>query len=124
MASKFLRRVWFRYSKLGKGRKKLQKWRRPTGRDNKMREKRKGYSSIVSIGYRKSNVLKNENKIIVVSKISELDNLKKGESVVLGHMGTKKKIQAAKIAKERGIKIQNLNIKKTMKKEKKNEPKK
>jgi len=36
---KFLRRTWSRYSKLGRKRKKKQKWRKPTGRDNKMREK-------------------------------------------------------------------------------------
>jgi ribosomal protein L32E len=38
---KFLRRIWSRYSKLGKKRKKKQVWRKPRGRDNKMREKRK-----------------------------------------------------------------------------------
>ena len=47
---KFLRRTWDRYSKLGKGRKKLQKWRKPSGRDNKIREKKKGHSRLVDIG--------------------------------------------------------------------------
>ena len=49
---KFLRRIWKRYSKLGRKRKKEQKWRRPKGRDNKMREKRRGYPITVRIGYR------------------------------------------------------------------------
>ena len=39
---KFKRRIWNRYSKLGKKRKKKQVWRRPTGRDNPMREKKRG----------------------------------------------------------------------------------
>jgi len=52
MAIKFLRRVWKRHSKLGRGRKKKQVWRKPTGRDNKMRERKKGHPSVVSIGYR------------------------------------------------------------------------
>ena len=50
---KFLRRTWSRYSKLGKQRKKKQIWKAPKGRDNKMREKRKGYPAVVSIGYKK-----------------------------------------------------------------------
>ena len=39
MTKNFLRVDSARYSKLGKGRRKLQKWRKPKGRDNKMREK-------------------------------------------------------------------------------------
>ncbi|MBD3247626.1 hypothetical protein GF378_03335, partial [Candidatus Pacearchaeota archaeon] len=49
---KFIRRMHRRHSKLGKKRKKKQVWRKPTGRDNKMREKRKGYPAVVSVGYR------------------------------------------------------------------------
>ena len=51
---KFLRRNSDRHSKLGRNRKKKQKWRRPTGRHNKMRDKRRGYPAVVSVGYRKS----------------------------------------------------------------------
>ncbi len=40
---KFLRRNWNKYKRIGKGNKKKQKWRKPRGRDNKMREKRRGY---------------------------------------------------------------------------------
>lgn len=50
---KFKRRTWSRYSKLGRKRKKKQVWRKPTGRDNKMREKRKSYPKVVSTGYEK-----------------------------------------------------------------------
>ena len=45
---KFLRRTWSRYSKLGKRRKKKQVWRKPTGRDNKMREKRKRNGKLIA----------------------------------------------------------------------------
>ena len=51
---KFVRRDSNRYSKIGKNRKKLQKWRKPKGRDNKMRERRAGYPKIVSVGYMSS----------------------------------------------------------------------
>jgi len=79
---KFLRRTFNRYSKLGKRRKKKQVWRRPTGRDNKMREKRKGYPPIVSIGYKKNKRL--EKKMIVVRNIKDLDTIKKNETVIIG----------------------------------------
>ena len=48
---KFLRRQAARYAKFGNGRGKKAKWRKPTGRDNKMREKIKGHPVVVSIGY-------------------------------------------------------------------------
>ena len=59
---KFLRRTSNRYSKLGRKRKKKQVWRKPKGRDNKMREKRRGYPAVVSIGYKKG---KHKTQIII-----------------------------------------------------------
>ncbi len=50
--AKFLRRTWTRHSKLGRGRKKKQKWNSPKGRHSKTREKRRGYPVSVSIGYK------------------------------------------------------------------------
>ena len=121
--TKFLRRTWSRYSKLGKRRKKKQVWRRPTGRDNKMREKRKGYPARVSIGYKKG---KNEKKeIIRIDNQKNLAKIQKDEIVVLGKMGKKKKIEIVKKAREKKIKISNLNIEKFLKSvEKKNVKKK
>ena len=119
---KFLRRTWDRYSKLGKGRKKLQKWRKPSGRDNKIREKKKGHSRLVDIGYKKSKKSKME-KYIMVKNLSELEKLKGNEKVILGKIGKRKKIEMAKKAKEMKISFQNLNVKKFLEKmEKKNEP--
>jgi len=111
---KFLRRTWSRYVKLGKGIKKKQKWRRPTGRDNKMREKRKGYPAVVSIGYKKGEKLRNvaENKkMILVNNLNELGKIGKDEIAVIGNVGKKKKIEIAKKAKEMKIKICNVNVK-------------
>ena len=34
-------------------RKSKQKWKKPTGRDNKMREKKKGHPATVDVGYMK-----------------------------------------------------------------------
>ena len=111
--TKFLRRTWSRYSKLGKGRKKKQVWRKPTGRDNKMREKRKGYPAVVSVGYKKG---KNEQKSIIrIYHQKDLVKIQKGDIVILGKMGKKKKIEIAKKAREKKIEISNLNIEKFLK---------
>tara|TARA_Y100000310_G_C20620894_1_gene783217 strand:+ start:342 stop:710 length:369 start_codon:yes stop_codon:yes gene_type:complete len=114
---KFLRRTWDRYSKLGKGRKKLQKWRKPTGRDNKMREKMKGHPKVVSIGYKKSEKVRKATKSnqIFIKNIRELEGIEKNQTVFVGHVGKKRKIELAKKAKEKGISLQNLNTKKVLK---------
>lgn len=113
--AKFLRRTWDRYSKLGKGRKKKQKWRRPTGRDNKMREKRKGYPLVVSIGYKKDKKIK-KKIVVIVRNTRELEKVKKDDIILIGKVGKKKKIEIAKKAKDKKIQIRNLNVEKFLKK--------
>jgi large subunit ribosomal protein L32e len=113
MPKKFLRRTWNRYSKLGRKKKSKQKWRRPTGRDNKMREKRKGYPKTVSIGYKKDK--KTRNKIEgksskVVYNVKDLMSIKKGEIAVIGKVGRKKKIEIVKKAKAEKIPVYNVNV--------------
>ena len=123
MTKKFVRRTWNRYSKLGRKRKKKQIWRRPKGRDNKMREKRKGYPAVVKIGYKTNKNLKGtiENKKPrLIKNIRDLDIIKKNEMVIVGTVGKRKKIEIAKKAKEKGIQIHNLNIKKFLKDVEKN----
>lgn len=121
----FLRRTSNRYSKLGKGRKKKQIWRRPTGRDNKMRERRRGYPVRVSIGYKKAE----KEKGIVIKNPGELERIDKKLIIIVGNVGKKKKIEIAKKAKELKIQLSNLNIdiflkkNKLKKKEKKEESK-
>jgi len=112
---KFLRGKWRTYSKLGRGRKKKQKYRRATGRHNKIRENKKGNPKKVRIGYKKSERNKvSEVKIIV--NIRGLSELGKGIKIMLGKIGKKKKIEIVKKAKELGVKIQNINIEKFLKK--------
>ena len=115
MRKKFLRRDWKRYFKLGKGRKKKQVWRRPTGRDNKMREKRRGYPSVVSIGYKKDKKSRDENKVRIIKNVKELETIKKNERIMVGNIGKKKKIEIAKKAKAMKIKLYNLNAGKFLK---------
>ena len=111
---KFLRRTWNRYNKLGKKKKKKQVWKKPKGRHNKMRKKRKGYPKVVSIGYRKN---KSERKNIrIIRSLEDLENIKKNEVLVLGNVGKKKKIEISEKAKKMKVSFQNLNIEKFLKK--------
>ncbi len=122
MVKKFLRRTWSRYSKLGKRRKKKQVWRRPTGRDNKMREKRKGYPCVVSVGYKKDGKMVGTiegKKPVIIENIKGLENVKKNELVIFGSVGKKKKMEIAKKAKQMKIQIYKTNINKFVEKNKK-----
>ena len=112
--------------KLGKGRKKKQVWRKPTGRHNKMREKRKGSAAVVSIGYRSNKKLR-EKKFVKINNIKDLEKIKENEVAIISRVGKRKKIEKAKKAKEMKIEISNMNPEKFLKlntKIKKNEPKK
>lgn len=116
--AKFLRRTWSRYVKLGKGRKKKQVWRKPTGRHNKMREQTKGSAAIVSIGYRTNKKSRNkliDKKPVRISNLKELEKIKKEQIAVIGSVGKKKKIEIAKRAKELKIEIYNMDPEKFLK---------
>ncbi|MBR9701558.1 hypothetical protein GOV13_01410 [Candidatus Pacearchaeota archaeon] len=136
MPKKFLRRTSSRYVKLGKGVKKNQKWRRPTGRDNKMREKRRGYPKVVSVGYK--NPEESRGKIkrrsaypearnegakqpVIIKNVQELEKVGKNQIAVIGKVGKKKKMEITTIAKQKKIQIHNLNVEKFLKQ---NKPKK
>ncbi len=118
----FLRRDTQRLSKLGKKRKKKQTWRRPTGRHNKMRLKRRGYPKVVSVGYKKKE---KREEIITVTNITHIQNIDpKNKIFRLGKVGTKRKIDLVKAAKEKKITFTGINEKKILAKEKKKPVKK
>ena len=107
----FVRRSMKRFSKLGKNRKKLQKWNRPKGRDNKMRLKRKSYPATVSIGY--SSPKKEAGRIngklpVLVHNVKELQKLGADNIAILARVGAKKKLEIIKFAEEKKIKIINV----------------
>ena len=110
----FLRRIYYRYHKLGKKKGKNRTWRKPKGRDNKMREKRRGHMVVVSIGYRSPNSQKKE--MFILQNTGDFSKIQKGMVVILGKVGKKKKIEIAKIANEKGIQFENFNTKKFIKK--------
>ncbi|MDP3966338.1 MAG: eL32 family ribosomal protein [archaeon] len=132
MKKKFLRRDAKRSGKFGKGKGKKAKWRRPTGRHNKMREKKKGYPAVVGIGNRTAKKTRGqfEKKMpVLVMNARDLEKIGKDGIGLIGKIGTKNKIEIAKKAKEMKIKLKNLNsesfLKKNLKsKEPKNSPEK
>ncbi len=122
---KFRRTDAHKYSKLGVRRKKKQVYRKSKGIDNKIRLKMKGHLRNVSIGFRgekkKRNLVKGL-KAVVVFNLKNLKALSKGEIGVVGKIGSKKRIEIAEYAKEKNIKLLNLNPEKFLEEiKKKNE---
>jgi large subunit ribosomal protein L32e len=100
----------------------MQIWRKPTGRDNKMREKRKGYPAVVSIGYRSDKTVRGsieEKQPIMVYNVKDLLKLKKEEIAIIANVGKKKKLEIAKKAQEMKIEVHNINLNKFLKKNEK-----
>ncbi|MCL5018422.1 MAG: 50S ribosomal protein L32e [Candidatus Pacearchaeota archaeon] len=112
MPPTFLRRNTDSFSRLGKNKRKKQVWRSPKGRHNKMRLKRKGYPSVVSIGYKTEE----SKKMILVNSPKELEKIGKEDMIIVGKVGNRKRTEIVNKAKEKGIKIQNINLKKFTKK--------
>ena len=110
MAPTFLRSDVTRHSRIGKGRKKLQKWRRPRGRHNKIRLKRVSYPVSPKIGY--SSPRKDSGTIkgltpILVHNVAELSSLNKKQIAIIARVGAKKKLEMMKLATEKNIQIVN-----------------
>lgn len=119
MKKKFQRTKFRAYSKLGKGRKKKQKYRKAKGRHSKIREKHKGRPRRVEIGYKKNDAergLIESKKPVLVSNIKSLKEIKKGEIAVLTRVGKKRKMEIADYAQENNLIIKNFNVKKFLKK--------
>jgi large subunit ribosomal protein L32e len=114
---RFLRRNTKLHLRIGKRKKSKQKWRRPKGRDNKIRESKKGKSPLVSIGYKTKNEKK---RTITIYNLKDLELAKGYERVILAKIGKKKKIGIIKKAIEMKINFDNINEKRFLKK---NEPK-
>ncbi len=111
MRKKFIRHDYMRYAKIGKNRKKIQKWRKPKGRHNKMREKREGYPDSPGIGYKKPRALSGRiagKAPIMVYNVNDLNKTSKDSIIILGKVGAKKKMEIIKKADEMKMTIFNL----------------
>ncbi len=107
---KFLRTDWHKKIRLGRGVKKNQKWHGAKGRQNKFRLCRKGRGQRPKVGWGATNDTKgfiNGIETIRVENLKELGNIEKGNGVIIGKVGAKKRITILEKAKEMGIIILN-----------------
>jgi large subunit ribosomal protein L32e len=116
---KFIRQESWRYDRLA------ENWRKPKGKDNKMRKQKSGMPAIVKIGYRGPRAARglhpsgySDNLVHNTAELAKLDPKK--DAARIGHtVGKKKKIEIINKALELGIKVLNpSNLISKMQKEK------
>jgi large subunit ribosomal protein L32e len=103
----FVRQESWRYDRLA------ENWRKPKGKDNKMRKQKSGMPALVKVGYRGPRAARGLHpsgyRDNVIHNISELSNLDpKYDAARIGHtVGKKKRIDIVSKAVELGIKVLN-----------------
>jgi large subunit ribosomal protein L32e len=121
---KFIRQESWRYNRLA------ENWRKPKGKDNKMRKQKSGMPAIVKVGYRGPRAARGlhpsgytDNLVHNTAELARLDP--KNDAARIGRtVGKKKRIEIINKAAELGIKVLNtgkLMPKKQEEKEKKKE---
>ncbi len=104
---KFIRQESWRYKRLA------ENWRKPKGKDNKMRKQKSGMPAIVKVGYRGPRAARGlhpsgytDNIVYNLSELTKLDPKK--DAARVGHtVGKKKRIEITNKAVELGIKVLN-----------------
>jgi len=109
---KFRRQEWFRFKRLG------EKWRRPRGKDSKMRMGRKGKPAMPSVGYKlpkPSRGLHPSGLVeVMVSRPNDIEGVNPSRQVVriASSVGRRKREQILARAKELGVRVLNPGVKK------------
>lgn len=104
---KFVRQESWRYKRL------KPNWRRPKGIDNKMKEKRKGYPPLVSVGYRGPKAVRGLHpsgyETVHVYNVFDLELVDPDtEAIIIGHtVGARKRQQILDRAEDLKIKVLN-----------------
>lgn len=104
---KFIRQESWRYDRLA------ENWRKPKGKDNKMRLQKSGMPAIVKVGYRGPRASRglhpsgySDNLIHNTTELAKLDPKK--DAARIGHtVGKRKRIEIINKALELGIKVLN-----------------
>jgi len=113
---KFLRVDTVRFLRLGKKRRKLQKWRRARGKSNKLRLGRAGYAKVPTVGFKSPRKISGKIEGLspkLIHNMNELQSINnKNECIILARVGARKKLELIKKAEEMKIKILNLGGKK------------
>ncbi len=111
----FLRKDTHEMSRLGRARRKKQKWRKPKGRHNKLRAKIRNVGSYPGVGYRSPKPVRGTIagfKPVLIKNEKDLAKIKAGEIAVLASVGLKNKIQIAKKASNLSFKFLNFDANK------------
>jgi large subunit ribosomal protein L32e len=104
---KFIRQESWRYDRLA------EKWRKPKGKDNKMRKQKSGMPALVKVGYRSPKAARGLHpsgyRDILIHNTQELIKLdSKRDAARIAHtVGKKKRIEIINKALELGIKVLN-----------------
>ena len=104
---KFIRQESLRYDRLA------ENWRKPKGKDNKMRKQKSGMPALVKVGYRSPKAARglhpsgyHDNLIHNTNELARLDP--KRDAARIAHtVGKKKRIEIINKAIELGIKVLN-----------------
>jgi large subunit ribosomal protein L32e len=104
---KFIRQESWRYDRLA------ENWRKPKGKDNKMRKQKSGVPPLVKIGYRGPRAARGlhpsgytDNIIHNVNELAKL-NTKKDAARIAHTVGKRKRIEIIAKANQLGIKVLN-----------------
>lgn len=104
---KFRRQEWFRFKRLG------EKWRRPRGKDSKMRLGKKGKPAMPSIGYRLPKSVRglhpSGREEVLVRNLKDVERVDASKQVIriASDVGRRKREQIIARAKELGIQVLN-----------------
>lgn len=104
---KFIRQESWRYDRLA------ENWRKPKGKDNKMRKQKAGVPAIVKVGYRGPKAARGlhpsgytDNVVHNVAELARLDP-KKDAARIAHAVGKKKRIEIIAKATQLGVKLLN-----------------
>ncbi|MEK6885629.1 MAG: eL32 family ribosomal protein [Nanoarchaeota archaeon] len=115
----FHRTKYWAYVKLGSRQKSMRRYKRPTGRHNKSRQKWRSRPPMVEIGYKnkcQTAGMINEKTPVMVNNLNELRKLNAKQNIaIFAKIGKKNKMQMAKEAQAKNIEIYNLNTTKFLK---------
>jgi len=109
---KFRRQEWFRFRRLG------EKWRRPRGKDSKMRMGKSGKPAMPSVGYKLPKPVRGLHPSgfaeVMVSNPKDIEGVNPGRQVIriASSVGRRKREQILARAKELGIRVLNPEVKK------------
>ncbi len=103
----FRRQEWWRYGRLG------EEWRKPKGKDSKMRLQKKGKPPIVKIGYRQPKKVRGLHpcglREVLIENPRQVEKVNPAAEAIriASSVGERKRRMILELARERGIRVLN-----------------